>query len=285
MKMKTVSLLAGASVTLILAGTASGEFIGLQTVAKFVNPADIAADNFVQGNLLSFNVYAVFTPGDAAAAVIAVGGTAGIPLQVNASEGTFFQHPHGATSHLSPSAALANIPGFDALKYDSFVTIGRKLDSDPVFGGDLTQVSGLDSWTTTQLTGSDVRWFVDGFPAQGDAGGGPDNPPDEVLIAQFTVANFGFRVAVMGSMFINGRHTNAAGVVEEFTTIGIIATDFHPICVGDLDGDGVVGVPDLLLLLAQWGVCPAQCFADIDGDGVVGAPDLLTLLAAWGPCQ
>ncbi len=27
------------------------------------------------------------------------------------------------------------------------------------------------------------------------------------------------------------------------------------------------------------------CPADIDGDGLVGVPDLLILLAAWGPCQ
>ncbi len=32
--------------------------------------------------------------------------------------------------------------------------------------------------------------------------------------------------------------------------------------------------------------CPIPvCPPDIDGDGVVAVPDLLTLLAAWGPCQ
>ena len=56
-------------------------------------------------------------------------------------------------------------------------------------------------------------------------------------------------------------------------------------CRGDLDGDLVVGVPDLLLLLAQWGPCPPNCFGDINGDGSVNVPDLLLLLANWGPCQ
>jgi len=46
----------------------------------------------------------------------------------------------------------------------------------------------------------------------------------------------------------------------------------------DLDGDGVVGVGDLLLLLGQWG---GDGSGDLDGDGVVGTPDLLALLAAW----
>ncbi len=45
-----------------------------------------------------------------------------------------------------------------------------------------------------------------------------------------------------------------------------------PCSLADLDGDLIVGVPDLLLLLAQWGPCPAKCFGDIDGDGVVAVP-------------
>ena len=54
--------------------------------------------------------------------------------------------------------------------------------------------------------------------------------------------------------------------------------------VGDLDGDGVVGINDFLLLLAAWGACPAPpavCPADFDGDGTVGINDLLILLAQW----
>ena len=53
----------------------------------------------------------------------------------------------------------------------------------------------------------------------------------------------------------------------------------------DIDGDGVVGITDFLLLLADWGPCPAPpeyCPADLDGDGVVGIEDFLLLLASWG---
>ena len=49
---------------------------------------------------------------------------------------------------------------------------------------------------------------------------------------------------------------------------------------GDIDGDGVVGIDDLLVLLGAWGPCPG-CPADVDGDGVVGIDDLLTLLGNW----
>ncbi len=57
-----------------------------------------------------------------------------------------------------------------------------------------------------------------------------------------------------------------------------------PVIPGDLDGDGSVGVNDLLILLASWGPCPDcnDCPADLDGSCSVGVGDLLILLANWG---
>ena len=54
--------------------------------------------------------------------------------------------------------------------------------------------------------------------------------------------------------------------------------------VSDIDGDGMVGASDLLLLLASWGACADcdDCPADLDGDCAVGAGDLLILLSNWG---
>ena len=43
------------------------------------------------------------------------------------------------------------------------------------------------------------------------------------------------------------------------------------LCTWDLTDDGDVGIPDLLVLLAEWG-------------NPYGIPDLLALLADWGPC-
>lgn len=48
----------------------------------------------------------------------------------------------------------------------------------------------------------------------------------------------------------------------------------------DLDGDGTVGIVDLLFLLSVWGTPDA----DIDGDGTTGITDFLLLLSQWGPC-
>ncbi len=55
--------------------------------------------------------------------------------------------------------------------------------------------------------------------------------------------------------------------------------------VGDLDGDGLVGITDFLTLLAAWGPCaapcPPSCPADLDGDCLVGITDFLILLGNW----
>ena len=111
------------------------------------------------------------------------------------------------------------------MKHDSFITIGRKLDNDPVFGADVTGTQDILDWTDTRFSNGpnsfESTWFLAGFPAQGDAGGGPDNPPDQVLIAQFTVANPGDNGGVFGEMFVNVRHTNAEGVVETLSVRGV----------------------------------------------------------------
>lgn len=64
-----------------------------------------------------------------------------------------------------------------------------------------------------------------------------------------------------------------------------------PCCPADLDGDGDVGVKDLLFLLGSWGACPdcgncgVECVADLNCDCSVGTEDLLILEGAWGPCE
>ncbi len=49
---------------------------------------------------------------------------------------------------------------------------------------------------------------------------------------------------------------------------------------GDVTGDGIVDVLDLLELLADWGAC-GGCPTDLTGDGVVDVLDLLAMLGAW----
>ncbi len=54
---------------------------------------------------------------------------------------------------------------------------------------------------------------------------------------------------------------------------------------GDVDGDGIVGINDFLLVIGNWGLCPAPCppcTGDTDGDCEVGILDFLTVLGNWG---
>ncbi|MCH8824790.1 MAG: hypothetical protein IH984_14930 [Planctomycetes bacterium] len=69
-------------------------------------------------------------------------------------------------------------------------------------------------------------------------------------------------------------------------SIGLVISEVILPNTADLDGDGVVGTSDLLILFANWGPCPppekGDCPADLDGDGIVGTSDLLELFANWG---
>jgi len=52
-------------------------------------------------------------------------------------------------------------------------------------------------------------------------------------------------------------------------------------CDADLNGDGIVNVNDLILLIADWDTCEGSCVGDITGNGVVDIYDLLILLENW----
>jgi CxxC motif-containing protein (DUF1111 family) len=59
--------------------------------------------------------------------------------------------------------------------------------------------------------------------------------------------------------------------------------DVCQVCVGDFNEDGMVGIGDILAVIAAWGPC-VDCVEDIDDNDVVDITDLLTLIANWGPC-
>jgi hypothetical protein len=67
-------------------------------------------------------------------------------------------------------------------------------------------------------------------------------------------------------------------VIMDSTTLDLDPTKGIP---GDINGDGTVGVDDLLIMLSQWGSC-SGCSGDLDGNGYVGVDDLLLLLSNFG---
>jgi hypothetical protein len=111
---------------------------------------------------------------------------------------------------------------------------------------------GGDGWTEARLT--PTTWSSDGVSFAGDYNG---------------MAVAGDRVAPVYIQMGPGSN-------EDIYTNVI---EFEP-CPWDCGlVDSVVGINDLLALLANWG--GPQC--DFDGDGV-GINDFLALLANWGPC-
>ena len=51
---------------------------------------------------------------------------------------------------------------------------------------------------------------------------------------------------------------------------------------GDVDGNGSVGLSDLLLVIGNWGCGGCSCSGDADADCLVGLSDLLLVIGNWG---
>ena len=69
--------------------------------------------------------------------------------------------------------------------------------------------------------------------------------------------------------------------MQDKTLIGdlVVTAPVAP-CPGDLDGNGVVDVDDLMGVLGGW----LGSGGDVDGDGDTDIDDMLLVIAAWGPC-
>jgi predicted outer membrane repeat protein len=60
-------------------------------------------------------------------------------------------------------------------------------------------------------------------------------------------------------------------------------TDSCQGCPGDIgEADSIVNSTDVQALLVFWG--SSNVYADLDGNGLVGIEDLLIMLTSWGPC-
>ena len=153
------------------------------------------------------------------------------------------------------------------LSYDYFVRLTNPTGSDGMWA-QITSDVDAPTWfiLTFHLNDGGLDWHHQSFtPAQLAATG--------VTLTANTTVRF------------TGNDFNVDTVVE----LGIDAFQINELTCsaipGDLDGDGIVGINDFLLLLAAWGPCPdpcpPSCAADLDGDCSVGVTDFLMLLASW----
>ncbi len=102
----------------------------------------------------------------------------------------------------------------------------------------------------------------------------------------FRVADIVEPTAAMYARFVAsdvGNLSIVEAAVDDFTATLVTCAESLP---GDVDGDGIVGIIDFLLVLGAWGPCPRPCppcAADFDGDCVVGIGDFLIVLGSWTP--
>lgn len=116
------------------------------------------------------------------------------------------------------------------------------------------------------------EWRRDGVPlSNGGTISGADTPT--LTISAAAAADEGAYNCVV---------TSALGCVTASAS-GVLTVNAAPDdCPEDLDGDGVVGLSDLSILLTNFGLPGGPADGDITGDGVIDLADLSALLTAFG---
>ncbi len=169
-------------------------------------------------------------------------------------------------------AAWTPVPGSPSVAYVySMVVIDDGLDDHPALyvGGTLTHEGA-------PLI---ARWNGKTWSALGGGLEGPDVDYPWSMVTSLAV----FPAADRGlSLVAGGRFTRSGGLSAENLAEWALCVE-PPL--GDVDGDTIVDLEDLLLLLDAWGPCPAPCSpacpADLDGNCAVDVRDFLLLLQNW----
>lgn len=96
-----------------------------------------------------------------------------------------------------------------------------------------------------------------------------------------------FNRSSMGSVYFGDLGCADANFLRRMATetTGAPPTDsqFPPVCCpGDANGDGIIGFPDLNIVLGTFGATGFGLDGDLNGDNVVGFPDLNIVLSAFG---
>jgi hypothetical protein len=117
---------------------------------------------------------------------------------------------------------------------------------------------GGTTWTTLEAVGENAGAWVRA----------------EFRVADFVTPSAQMRVR-FGAADLGGGSVVEAGV-DGFEVLAVGG----PSVTGDVTGDGVVDVEDLVVLVTTWGAC-SGCPADLNGDGTVDVQDLVVLSTNW----
>ncbi len=138
-------------------------------------------------------------------------------------------------------------------------------------------------------------WTDVGFDLKrGDMNGdGAANVTDQNIIESYITANDGTANdadgALNGSVRIpsyavgfNYRDLNADGLINFTDRNDPLYPPLVVSPIGDLDGNGLVGLSDIALVIAAWGEEGTDSPADANDDGVVDLADLAVVIQNWG---
>ncbi len=193
MRVRTLCLLAGTAVPLILTGSAPAGFTGISTASK-PNP----------WGLLTVNVYAEFDrpdPGDGSGDhMLGVFGTPKHPLRIEVIGGTFYQSPFSGDQ--PPRCEWCGV--FPSIAFDTFVTIGVKYvgyENGHQPEDHMVLTGEWPGFGDSTLETSNAGWAVIALDAQSD----PFNPlfsfpgNGQILIGQFSTLDGS---AIQGTMLL-----------------------------------------------------------------------------------
>jgi hypothetical protein len=63
----------------------------------------------------------------------------------------------------------------------------------------------------------------------------------------------------------------------------VLRVNFTGTCEGDGNGDNLINIDDLLMVINNWGAVGAN-EGDLNGNGIVDIDDLLLVVGGWGAC-
>lgn len=164
-------------------------------------------------------------------------------------------------------------------------------------GGSLYEVAFSIAEPTTYTLSGEIRAVMVGSQAQGASASATLLGPGDVMLASFIIgapadgtelrqpvfasaalAPGTYRLRAHAWSVLDRTVPPTALAESEFT----LRLEIEPRCPTDLNGDRVVDLHDLALLLAEFGCNGTSCLSDIDGSGGTELSDLTLLLSDFG---
>lgn len=273
--------------------TATPHLLGLVLVEWATAPEDLSSlTDVLPAGTVTYRLYAhVAEPSDR---ILGGFGTDSAPMSVS-TDGEFFGFgSEGPDDSVLASDVNPLFYGFaPAMEFNTWLTLGEEPGTTDVLS--VAEVESLGSAGASSMGWADA---VGGVWFNSATVNAPQAEDGLILLGQFTPVGGTFLSGTLNLLlesYPDGEHEieRVEGLTfgtDDLSVLGCMdpeAANFNPeatfpagpcFAVGDLDGDGEIGLSDFLELIEQFGCtdCPG---ADFNGDGVVSIQDILLFLA------